>query len=465
LSADISKPTAEVVICGAGIAGISAAYHLTVKHNIRDVMIIDERAPLSLTSDKSTECYRNWWPGPGNAMVAFMNRSIDLLDQLALESNNIFRMNRRGYVFLTADPYQVNHFLETSQEISTLGAGPLRVHRNKWDDSPFIPSPKEGFQGVPDGADLILDADLIHSHFPFVNGQAIAMLHPRRCGWLSAQQLGVYLLANARSRGVRLLQGKVTQVNTKGGKVSSILVQKGDLSFEVACHNFVIASGPFLKQTAALIDIDLPVYNELHGKVAMGDPLKIVPRHAPLMLWSDPLYLNWSEAERLELAEEPETRWMTELMPAGIHLRPEGGDDSPNLLMLWTYDLSPKEPTWPPIFDPYYPEVVLRGMTILVPGLSAYLNRMPKPFVDGGYYCKTKENRPLIGPLPVEGVYVFGALSGFGIMAAMAGGELLAAHLTGSNLPHYAPAFKLNRYQDPGYQALLADWDKTGGQL
>jgi hypothetical protein len=27
-------------------------------------VIVGERPPLSRTSDKSTECYRNWWPGP-----------------------------------------------------------------------------------------------------------------------------------------------------------------------------------------------------------------------------------------------------------------------------------------------------------------------------------------------------------------------------------------------------------------
>ena len=92
--------TAEVVICGAGIAGISVAYDLAVNHGLKNVIMIDERPPLSLTSDKSSECYRNWWPGPGNEMVALMNRSIDRMEALALESSNIFRMNRRGYFFL-----------------------------------------------------------------------------------------------------------------------------------------------------------------------------------------------------------------------------------------------------------------------------------------------------------------------------------------------------------------------------
>ncbi|MFN2222241.1 MAG: NAD(P)/FAD-dependent oxidoreductase, partial [Candidatus Promineifilaceae bacterium] len=120
--------SAEVVICGAGLAGISAAYFLTVKQGITDVVLVDERPPLTLTSDKSTECYRNWWPGPGDTMVRFMNHSIDLLEELADRSNNYFGLNRRGYVFLTADPDRVESFRSTAETISALGAGPLRIH-------------------------------------------------------------------------------------------------------------------------------------------------------------------------------------------------------------------------------------------------------------------------------------------------------------------------------------------------
>jgi glycine/D-amino acid oxidase-like deaminating enzyme len=62
----------------------------------------------------------------------------------------------------------------------------------------------------------------------------------------------------------------------------------------------------------------------------------------------------------------------------------------------------------------------------------------------------------------VQGAYVIGALSGYGLMAACAAGELLADHLTGSPLPDYAPAFSLERYADPVYLALLERWGDSG---
>ena len=461
----MTNRSASVIICGAGIAGVSAAYHLAAHHGVRDILLVDERPPLSLTSDKSTEAYRNWWPGPGDSMVRFMNRSIDLLEALAEETDNRFLMNRRGYVFLTADPARARTYYEHGHKISALGAGPLRLHGDNdppgADDSTYQPSPGEGYTGQPSGADLILDADLIQRHFPFIADDAVALLHTRRCGWLSAQQLGMHLLQQARDHGVQVVSGRVRAVDTTGGRVRSVQIE-GE---EVETENFVIASGPLLAQTGAMVGVELPVSNELHGKISFADPLGVVPRDAPLMIWNDPLRLVWSDAEREELAADAETAWLVERFPAGVHFRPEGGEESDILLGLWTYDVETVEPDWPPRFDPHYAEIVLRGLARMVPGLAAYIERPRNLYVDGGYYCKTRENRPLVSPLPMDGAFVIGALSGYGIMASQAAGELLAAHLTGSTLPDYAPAFHLGRYQDPRYLALLAGWDSSAGQL
>ncbi len=84
--------------------------------------------------------------------------------------------------------------------------------------------------------------------------------------------------------------------------------------------------------------------------------------------------------------------------------------------------------------------------------------------MDGGYYTRTAENQPLIGPLESQGSYVLGALSGFGLMAAMGAGELLAMHVRGTSLPDYARWFVPARYADPGYQAMLPRM-RVAGQL
>jgi len=302
---------------------------------------------------------------------------------------------------------------------------------------------------------------MIQEHYPFISDDAVALLHPRRCGWLSAQQLGMFLLQEARTHDVELVSGRVNDVTVKQGRVSAI--QIGEQT--IATRAFIIAAGPLISQVARMIDVELPVFNELHGKISFDDYLGVVPRSAPLMIWNDPVQLLWTEEERQELAADKETHWLLQTFPAGVHFRPEGGDHSPVLLALWTYDVEVMEPSWPPHFDPFYPEVILRGLARMAPGLARYVGRLRNLYVDGGYYCKTRENRPLISPLPVDGAYVIGALSGYGIMASQAAAELLASHVSGETLPDYAPAFHLSRYDDPRYLALLDGWDSGAGQL
>ncbi len=458
--AAVSARTAEVVICGAGIAGIAAAYHLAVRRGLTDVVLVDERPPLSLTSDKSTECYRNWWPGPDDAMVALMNRSIDLLEELARESGNVFRLNRRGYLFVTADPARVPQLLHAAEAAAARGMGPARLHAAPGGD--YQPAPADGFEDQPTGADVITDPTLIRRRFPGLAPDTVAVLHARRCGWLSGQQLGMYLLERARDKGVRLLAGRLTGIDTTGGRVRGVTVNARGGGCTIATPRLVNAAGPFLREVGRLLGIELPVFCERHAKVAVNDVRGAVPRGAPMMIWTDPLRLAWSEAERRELARSAEHRRLLEAFPSGVHGRPEGGADSPVVLLIWTYDVEPVEPTFPVVFDPAYPEIALRGMSRMIPALAAYLPRLPRCVVDGGYYTKTRENRFLAGPLPVEGAYVLGALSGYGLMAANGAADLLADHIMGRPLPRYAAAFRLDRYEDPAYRARLEQWGDSG---
>lgn len=453
------ESSAEIVICGAGIAGISAAFHLGVKHGIKNVLLVDERPPLSLTSDKSTECYRNWWPGPGNAMVSLMNRSIDLMEDLAHESGNVFNLSRRGYLYLTGDKNKIPAMRAEAQKISVTGAGPLRIHDGSSGSPAFQPAAIEGFTDQPDGADLILDPALLHQHFPYITSKAVAGLHVRRAGWFSAQQLGAYLLSQARSHGVQLEQAHVSNVEVRQNRVQAIRLHDGR---RIETHHFINAAGPLLKEAGQMLGIELPVYSELHLKAAFKDTLGVVPRQAPLLIWTDPQWLPWSQEERQFLSEEQDTRWLLEEFPSGVHTRPEGGKDSPIILMLWEYRIQELEPVFPLPLDPTYPDIVLRGLATMLPDLRTYFEKSTRPTLDGGYYTRTRENRPLIGPLPVDGAHVIGALSGFGLMSACAAGELLAAHLTQTELPSYADAFVLERYNDPNYLKAFSSIQSTG---
>ena len=77
-----------------------------------------------------------------------------------------------------------------------------------------------------------------------------------------------------------------------------------------------------------------------------------------------------------------------------------------------------------------FPEVCVRGLQTMVPGLGSYLGNIPRStIVDGGYYTETPELLPLVGPVGgegLEGAWLCGGLAGYGVMAANVSRAIIA---------------------------------------
>jgi glycine/D-amino acid oxidase-like deaminating enzyme len=445
----------DAVIAGAGIAGISTAFHLA-RAGVTKTLLCDPRPPLTLTSDKSTECYRNWWPGPGTDMVRFMNRSVELMEAHHEAASGAFNLSRRGYLFITGERDRLSRMTQSAREIGDLGAGEVRHHSREFDS--YIPAPPAGIADAPEGADVFTDESAIRRHFSFLPSGVEGGVHVRRAGWLSAQQYGAWMLDEAVACGIEVRRESVMGVELERGRITAVRVGN-DL---VRTRNLINAAGPMLDRIAAMHDEQLPVANELHLKTAFLDHLGAVPRNAPMLIVNDPQTLDWETDERAVLREAGRSDLLG-VMPASCHARPEGGSDSQWVIGLWEYGARTMEPQWPLPTDELYTEVVLRGLERAFPRLREYRDRLPRAVVDGGYYTKTPENRPLIGSLRTEGAFVVGALSGFGIMAAAAAGELAATHVTNADLPDYASAFSPTRYNDPDYVEMMTTAES--GQL
>ena len=443
--------TADVVICGAGMAGVAAAYHLAVRHRLGRVLVIDEREPFTLTSDKGTQGYRNWWPGPDATMLSYMTRSIDVMEEIAEESGNVFRLNRRGYLFVSADGTSMEQLQTTAQTVSSFGMGPVRIHPGP---IAYTAAPADGYRDLPMGADLLLGSHARQA-FPYLAEGIKGALHVRRAGWMNGVAMGLWMLKRALGAGATFVKDRMTEVLVDGAQVRGIRTASGET---IHTDRVVLATGPLLGESGQMLGIEIPVHHELHAKATLRDIHGAVPRDAPFIIWNDPTTLLWTDEERERLAAHAESRHLLGLLPAGVHVRPVDGPHGDELYLIWTYHSKACAAVWPPVFDPHYWPVVARGAAQMIPAISAYLGAQPTGVVDGGYYCKTVENRPLIGPLPVEGAYVLGALSGYGLMGAHAGADLLAAHVTRAPLPDYARWFHPARYDDVAYRDLVKGW-------
>jgi hypothetical protein len=187
------------------------------------------------------------------------------------------------------------------------------------------------------------------------------------------------------------MQASLEGVEIRNGRVEAVRLGSGEGPARVLTANVINAAGPHLKRVGEMLGVDLPVYSELHGKVAFHDHLGLFPRDAPLLIWSDAQRLPWEDTEREQLAGDPQAGFLLGEFPEGVHARPEGPADSPIVLMLWTYHLDPVEPKFPPTFDPHLAEITLRGLSTMLPALRPYLARLPRPVVDGGYYTRPRE--------------------------------------------------------------------------
>ena len=461
----VEKLETEIVVVGAGMAGIATAYYLATGHGRRDLLLVDAGQPMGLTSAQSGENYRDWWPHP--VMAAFVGRSIELLEGFARETANAIHLTRRGYALATREGSA-----EDLAERLLTGYGPVAAGRVRFCSGcdaeglePYAPSGSGAWQDAPDGVDVLSDRGLIERCFPQFDPVVTQVLHVRRAGDLSAQQLGQHMLERLRAQGGRVRRGRVRGID-RGGRFR-LEVDDGDGAYEIQAEVLVDAAGPFLDEIAGMLGRGLPVTNLLQQKVAFEDRLGVIPRDAPFAVDLDSQALDWTAEERRLLADDAETAWLAKPLPGGVHCRPDGGLQGKWIKLGWAYNGRAEAPLWEPALGPQFPEIALRGAARLHPGLKAYYGRLPgRPSRYGGYYTLTRENWPLIGPLDpdgsLDGAFVVGALSGFGTMAAAAAGELCAAWVAGGALPDYARALSPSRYADLGLMAELEALESKG---
>lgn len=452
----MSDTSPEIVVIGTGIVGIATAYYLAKQHGQSNITMVDRDQPMSFTSAQSGENYRNWWPHP--TMVNFTNRSIDLLEDIARDSGNRINMSRRGYSLVTRKT-NIDELVEQLQ----VGLGEDADRLMRYHDtasSPGYERPvKPDWEGVADGVDILRNQELIRSTFPSYAQDVETVIHIRRGGDISGQQLGMYMLDYLKASGARRVIGSVGRIEHGPGYTLTVKTAEG--TSKIQADKIINAAGPFAGEIAEMIGVELPIYNTFQQKIAFEDRENAVPRDMPFSIDLDGQQIDWPEEDREILLEDPEFSWLAEAMPGAIHCRPDGGDTGRWIKVGWAYNQAPAKATWEPPLDGNFPDIVLRGAARLNPKLKAYYGQLPRNMHHyGGWYTMTEENWPLIGPMGHEGAFMNCALSGFGTMAACAAGELCAAWAMDTERPPYADSFSLSRYQDTALMQDLRDSNK-----
>ncbi|RLN58602.1 hypothetical protein BBJ28_00009105 [Nothophytophthora sp. Chile5] len=476
----LRKCTADVVVVGAGVAGCSAFYHLA-RLNARNPsfkpLLVDALPPLSLTSANGSFSYRNWFPSDAEApMRELVVHSIDEMDAICKETDNSLGLNRNGYLFVTRDARKMEELKTLAKQLERHGGGQLRVHEPSDKLSGYRFS-TEQMQYDLDGCDLLVGIDNVKAAFPNLkDSKALAALHVRRCGSLNPVKVANYELTKAVEfcPKAEVMRGKVTDFFAAGGNVSGVqIAMHNGETLEVDTPNVVFATGPLFERTMEMLkqrdlsSFNVPIINELHCRAIVEDVDKVLPSTMPLTFDSDPMgKLEFSDADRREIMADPSAARMLEDFPGGLHVRPYL--DS-KMMAVWTYDVEPVPAHYPveDCLDRRFPEICVRGLTRMFPQVKSYLTRPEARdsfYVSGGYYCKTLDNLPLIGPAPstVGGIFLQSAMTGVGLMSSGASGHLLASHvmgqkLEGCGLANHVDAFLPSRFENQEYVDFLSD--------
>ena len=128
---EAAKHACEVIVIGAGIVGISAAYYLKKLRPKCSVVLIDAGQAMALTSAQSGENYRNWWPHP--IMGRFTDHSIDLMEEIAQSTGNRINLTRRGYVLATRQTELNTLMSELEYGYSQTPSSAIREHASASD--------------------------------------------------------------------------------------------------------------------------------------------------------------------------------------------------------------------------------------------------------------------------------------------------------------------------------------------
>lgn len=236
------RVVADVVVAGAGAAGLATAHFLRQHLPNSRILLVSRHAPFALTSSASTECFRDYWSAP--IMRAFMRRSTYLTDKLSsLNAENEARiaLTRNGYLY---------------------------VHQDG-----ITPS-------VNEDCTFFRQSDL-KAMYPWLSHNSSHAVLAKNAGWLSAHGLGMALLFSLQ--GSMMVGWDFVGATGREDKIQGVTLRNHSSKEEmhISCGAFVNATGPSLSSThqAALASLSsatclpLPVQNDVHAKIILQDVL------------------------------------------------------------------------------------------------------------------------------------------------------------------------------------------------
>jgi glycine/D-amino acid oxidase-like deaminating enzyme len=262
--------------------------------------------------------------------------------------------------------------------------------------------------------DLAIDVELIDAEsaktlFPQLRvDDCAAFAYEPRAGYADGYQTAQAFGQAAKRGGTRVRQATpVAKIDESGGRVTGVVLASGE---RVGADVVVVAAGPWSPPLVAPLGVDLPIRTQREQVMIVdpGQPLGAVP------VLSDLVSLQYLRPERHEL-----------LLGNSDHQAPEWSDPD-------RYDNT---------LDDDYVVTAIEKFAHRFPGLTdASLSSSY-----AGCYDVTPDYNPVMGPAPVDGLYLCAGFSGHGYKISPAVGDLMADLICNGD-SSAADDFRLDRF-------------------
>ena len=348
--------TADIVIIGGGVMGVSAAYHLAQRRAGRVVLL--EKAPF-FGQGATGACaggIRHQFSTDVNIRLSTL--SIQMLERFAEEMEQDIDLNLCGYIFLLSSPADVAAFQENVARQHALGIA------TEWLDREEIR--RRAPQIDLDAAPTILAGTSYHR-------DGLADPHSVVQGYVKqARRLGADLHTSVA----------VTRILTDGKRVIGVETTAGRVSTSVV----LLTAGPWSAPIAATAGIDLPVV-PVRRQIVVTRPLAL-PRDFPFVIdFAQSLYFHYETGGILTGMSNPD----------------ETPGEKLDIDHAWTM---------------FHLDKAIARMPLLEQ--AELLTQW------AGLYEVTPDHQPILGPLPIDGLYTCTGFSGHGFMHGPVCGLLLA---------------------------------------
>jgi sarcosine oxidase, subunit beta len=367
--------------------GAATAFHAS-RAGLRPVLLERRAVLCTLTTPASTGAFRLQFDN--REELELVRESVDLLSnfsEITGQTRYDPKLRRQGYLWCTTDPGRAGWQRDLVRKQHTWGQSDVEH----------------------------LDGDEVRRRFPYVSPAVLAARYRAGDGFLDPKEI---TLGFAASSGADVVTDcGVTGLRVEGGRLTSVGTNRGEISTGCA----VIAAGPFSGDVASLAGVELSVRTVRRHKMTIPE-VPEVPQNAPMTIDDD----------------------------TGAHWRP----GLRGAFLLYT---DPDEPPGPPAED--LPTDHGFALALLDPKSPISVARMA-PFWRGvwergsanwilqaGQYTITPDHRPLLGPTPVEGLYVNTGYSGHGVMGSAAGSRIVVDTLTGRLSPDQNPFRPIREFQ------------------